>query len=179
MNSKILGFAGLIGVGKSALSEAVAARLGWKLTRSGQVLRDEATRRGLDFISRRVLQDLGQEYIDEDRENFCKKLLKAADWHPGENLIVDAIRHVEAIETLKVITAPSDFKLVYILLEDPIRRARMGSNASDESLNSADNHPAESQARDVLPYIADITINGSDPMNDRVKKIIEWVRTWS
>ena len=177
VKSKIIGFAGPIGVGKSSLSQAVAGKLSWKLVSSGQFLRDEASRRGLDPSSRRVLQDLGQKYIEEDRENFCRKLLEAGDWNPGDNLIVDAIRHVEVIEVLKNLTAPSELKLVHVLLDERARRAR-AAPLERESLDSSDSHPVESQAWDLLAKVADITIDGSDPLEDQVNRITGWVSTW-
>ena len=122
MKARVLGISGAAAVGKSILSKKLSNRLGWKLISSGQVLQREAARLGLDARSRRVLQDLSYKYIKVDRENFCRKLLESVNWSSGEDIVVDAIRHVEASDTLKRLTAPSEFRLLHITLDESLSR---------------------------------------------------------
>lgn len=121
----VLAFAGAIGSGKSTVSAAVASELGWPRASFGDYVRAEARRRGLDASSRDVLQALGETLISEGWDTFCAGVLRQADWRPGTPLVIDGIRHIEAIDTLAKLTAPSSIRLVYLEASEEERRRRL------------------------------------------------------
>lgn len=175
MKARILGVSGPIAAGKTSLARDISGRLGWKMISSGAVLQEEAARLGLDPQSRHVLQDLGLRYIHEDRENFCKKLLESVSWFPGEDIVVDAIRHVEAIDALRKLTSPSEFRLVYITLSESLRRKQLAKRSGTHTLEEIESHPVESQVYTRLPQIADYLVDGALPHEELVHRVMSWV----
>lgn len=175
MKSKILGFAGRAGSGKSTISTAVANRLGWKWASFGQFLRDEASRSGFDPSSREILQTLGQKFIDEGWKPFCSKLLQSAHWVPGQNLVIDGIRHRQVVETIKDLTAPSDVAIVFVNTADRIRESRLLARQPSEDVGTVDRHPLERHVSAILPQYADYTIDGSIPPEECAARVIAWL----
>lgn len=176
MKALVLAFAGRIASGKSTVSQKVASTLGWPWTSFGEFLRREAVREGLDPSSRKALQELGQKFIDSGWERFCRSVLRAAHWQRGQPLVIDGIRHAEAVETLKRFTAPVDVKLVFVATEEGVRRGRFRVRKEGEDLNCAERHAVEIQSLETLPRIADFTIDGSLPEEECVAIIVAWVK---
>lgn len=174
LETKLLGFAGMIGSGKTTVSQKIAKRLKWGWASFGDLLRAEASRRHLDASSRLVLQDLGQEMIDIGWKAFCGKLLESANWKPGKHLVIDSIRHVEAVETLKELTRPSHMWLVYVATPETLRRSRV-ANDQTESSGSVNLHPVEAQTKGVLQGRADFVIDNSLSVAQAVATIFDWI----
>jgi dephospho-CoA kinase len=124
VKSLVLAFSGSIGSGKSTLSLSVAKALNWPYVSFGNHVRTVALLRGLGE-SREVLQEVGESLIQEGWEQFCKSVLAQTTWEPGEPLVVDGIRHVEAVETLQLLIVPSELLLIHITLNEPTRKARL------------------------------------------------------
>ena len=158
--TKILAFAGQIGSGKSTISELVATRLRWKWAGFGDFLRGRAEAQHLDSSDRLVLQNLGQEFIRNGWPQFCSQLLESVRWMSGEHLVVDGVRHIEAIETLQTLTQPSNVKLVYLTTKEHVRKDRVFKRRS-ENLSIVASHPVESQVQDRLPVRADLLVDNS------------------
>ncbi len=174
MKTRVLCFSGLIGSGKTELSRRVARELGWKLVGFGDFLRNKASQKGLDNSRRKILQDLGQQYINNGWENFCKNVLKSVNWRAGENIVVDGVRHFKAVETLKKVAGPCDIMLVYVLTEDGIRNFRLSQREEKEAAGvSAEDHPVELETRNRLPKEADITVSGYLPAGEAAALVIE------
>lgn len=174
LSGSIIGFSGQIGSGKSTISKVVANRLGWPWASFGHFLRQEASRRGLDPSSRQELQALGEELISSGWTDFCRRALESGGWRPGQNLVVDGIRHIEAIKTIEKLTSPLEVKLVYVSLDEETRRTRaLSRGMSYENLRLADNHPVEAQVRNLLRERADLTVDGTAPQEECASLIIE------
>ncbi|MCL7451691.1 MAG: AAA family ATPase, partial [Anaerolineae bacterium] len=125
MNTFVLAFSGSIGSGKTTITEAVAKSLGWKLASFGRVVRKEARQRGLDPESRETLQLLGSELIEEGWEGFCQAVLVDAGWKQGEGLLVDGIRHIEALEMLRILVQPLRLFLIHVHVKACMREKRL------------------------------------------------------
>jgi|SRR5579859_1238230 len=175
--TKILSFAGQIGSGKSTISKQVADKLGWKRVGFGDFLRGQVIVRGLAPQSRSTLQNLGQEFINRGWRPFCSQVLETAGWIPGENLVVDGIRHVEALDTLLELTHPSDGKLVYITTAESMRMQRIATRDSEKNL-AAESHPMETEGYSLLPTRADLLIDNSSSVAQTVEKIIDALDSW-
>jgi len=112
--SLLLCFSGQIGSGKSSVSAEVATVLGWARGGFGEYLRNEIERLGGDPGSREALQELGQKRVESDAMQFCQDVLDAGGFVPGDDFVVDGVRHVRIFEVLTSIGAPSQAKLLYL-----------------------------------------------------------------
>lgn len=177
MKPTILAFSGGIGSGKSSVSQAVADRLGWRRVSFGDYVRLAAKQRGL-AQTRETLQAVGISLIDAGWERFCRAVLLQAEWRNGQPLIVDGVRHVEALQTLRRIAAPSQVLLVFVQLGTPERKARLEQmETSSSRLDEWDTHSTEVQVAAALPKLADLTINGSRSLDSLAREVEGWVRS--
>jgi dephospho-CoA kinase len=155
-----VGVSGRIGSGKTTLAEALAHRLGCSHASFGEYVRSVAKDRGARGDDRRVLQDLGDELISAGWESFCSAVLEDAGYSGG-SIVVDGIRHLEAIEALKRAVDPVPWRLVAVNVEPGRRGQRLhdrGVNAA--GVSEADAHPNESEVDAVLKR-ADYEVMGT------------------
>ena len=120
MMAAVIGFAGRKKSGKTTISQTVADTLNWPYASFGDFVRHEASRRNLDATSLVVLQDLGEKLIGDGWPEFCRGVLALSEWKPGKSLIIDGIRHAEAVQQLTRIVAPLPFALVYVSTHDEV-----------------------------------------------------------
>jgi hypothetical protein len=55
-------------------------------------------------------------------------------------------------------------------------RLRQRGTTDHEHLQRVDTHPTEAQVQTVLPSVADLTVDGTQPMDDLLPKIMLWVQ---
>jgi dephospho-CoA kinase len=173
----VLAFAGRIASGKSTLSTSVAQVLGWPRVSFGDYVRQVARHRGLEE-SRTVLQELGAALIAQGWEAFCRTVLGQVAWEPGQPLIIDGIRHAEALMVLRQLVTPSELRLVFITVNEPTRTARLRQRESPdgETLQRIEEHTTEAQVGTVLPDIADFLVDGTRPQEELQQDIVRWVQ---
>lgn len=176
MNATILAFSGGISSGKTTISEKIASELSWKRTSFGDYVRVVAERKGIER-SRENLQQLGEKEIGAGCENFCKNVLSLINWKKGENLIIDGIRHQEALDSLKKITNPSDVYLIYIDLDLASRESRIVNSDSKKDLKKYDSHSTEKQVVFILPELSDLRVDGNKKIEEIVSEILVWLST--
>lgn len=159
-NNLIVTFAGRIGAGKSSVSAAVAEALGLKLASFGGFVRKTATERGMDH-SRESLQAVGEELEAKDAAQFCRAVLDDAGWNAGKPVVVEGIRHVRILDTLKSLVAPQPVFLVYLQAPDELRRARLQERGAQEAqyLERAETHSTERDVIAELPQLADLLLS--------------------
>jgi dephospho-CoA kinase len=176
MKPIVLGFAGSIASGKSTLSIAVASALGWQRVSFGDYVRTVARNQGLGD-SREVLQAVGASLINQGQEQFCKAILAQSNWEAGQPLIVDGIRHAEIVPIMRQIVDPWDFRLVYIVVNEPIREARLLERGLNDrqQWQQFEAHSTESQVQALLPEMADLTLDSTRKIEDLVLEIVTWV----
>lgn len=172
MTPIILAFSGYIKSGKTTISQEIANKIDWKTISFGDYLRSIAKQKGLD-PSRENLELLGKREIEQGWESFCKNVLSSVNWKKEENLIVDGVRHKEALDALKNITNPSDIYLIYIdtNLKNRIKR----SGYSESKLKRFDSHYMEKQVISLIPHISDLIIDGNKKIEEIVLEILEWL----
>ena len=176
MRSLILTFSGPIGSGKTTLSTRVAQFLEWKYVSFGDYIRDIAHQRGLGE-SREALQRLGASLIEEEGwDNFCNSVLAQVNWAAGQNVVLDGIRHIEALDSLQKITKPSEIFLVLLALSEPEPEARQASRDLIGNLRQIEGHSTEEQVNTVLPQRADLIIDSRRDVQDLVDEVVQWVR---
>jgi len=176
--SLLLCFAGQIGSGKSSVSIALAAALGWRRTGFGDYLRSEVIRGGGDPNDRKALQDLGQQRVDADAAAFCRDVLAAVGFVPGNDLVVDGIRHVEIFDILAEVGKPSDARLIYLGAPEITRKLRIQSRTDAKDFSRASSHRVEFELQDALPFRADAVIDAEQPMEHVVAACLALVQDW-
>ena len=171
MSNNILGFSGSIGSGKSTLSAELAKTLKYKYASFGMYVRKLAVNLGYIDASRSQLQEIGEALVRTEARSFCQSVLQAAEWSQGEGLIIDGIRHLHIWKILHHICAPQKLFLIYILVDENIRRERVISRDRDKEFTSAMRHSTELQVKEILRLKADLLVDG----NETVEKNIELI----
>jgi len=130
--------------------------------------------RRLDVNSRSVLQDLGEELIAEGWEHFCRAVL-AHGHYIGGPIVVDGIRHLEAAETMRVLVAPVQWRLVAVESADDVRLGRLADRGVDPVIaHYADSHPNEAQIINVMST-ADFVVSADSEVSDAADAVIAWI----
>jgi hypothetical protein len=167
----IIALAGPPKSGKTTLGKKLAASLRVPFTSFGDYVRKEAKRRGIANASPRQLQDLGSELVERDMMSFCKAVLKDGGFIPGRGLIIDGIRHIDALATIKKLAPKQSVKLVY--LESPTaQRLERGSLTAGE-LQEIDSHPVEADA-DLLKSVADLVLSTASHSDECFEVLRGW-----
>jgi hypothetical protein len=137
-----------------------------------------ARRRGLHADARDIQQEVGASLVAAGWEPFCRAVLSEAGWQPGQPLVVDGIRHAEALSTLRSIAAPLPVVLVYIALDKHTRADRMRAEGIDDprQRRRIESHSTEVQVATLLPPLADVTMDGSRPEADLINEIVRRVQ---
>jgi cytidylate kinase len=176
--SLLLCFSGQIGSGKSSVSTAVAAALGWRQTGFGDYLRSEITRLGGDSNDRKALQDLGQKRVEDDSAAFCRDVLAAAGFQPGDDFVIEGIRHVAIFETLVAVSKPSEARLLFLGAPETTRSVRVQSRADAQDFVRASTHHVETELQDALPQHADAVVDADLALDRVVAECLALVRRW-
>lgn len=155
-----VGFGGRLGAGKSSISTALAEDMRWRRVSFGDFVRSVAGTRGMQ-PSRQVLQDIGAELESQDAVAFCRNVLKAGGWNPGESVVIDGIRHARVLNILKELVAPVPLFFVFLDAENQSRQQRLYQRDSidAESLAVAESHSTERDVITVLPDLADLRLS--------------------
>lgn len=176
--SLLLCFSGQIGSGKSSVSEAVAAALGWRRTGFGDYLRNEVGRLGGDPNDRKALQDLGQQRVEDDSVAFCRDVLASAGFQPGDDFVIDGIRHVGIFEILAAVSKPSEARLLFLGVPETTRSARVQTRTDALDFARASTHRVEAELLDAIPKRANGIVNADQPLDHVVSECLDLVQQW-
>ena len=178
--SLLVCFSGKIGSGKTSISGAVAHRLGCGCSSFGSYLRDTIEQRGGDPDCRRSLQDLGKRRIERDPESFCRDVLAGGGFVPGEDYVLDGVRHVDVLPHLIGIAAPSAVRLIFLDADAGLRLNRVGERSAGarEDFDRAAGHAVEADMEDGVPSAADATVDGSAPEREVVEVCMALIEGW-
>src|SRR5437667_11684940 len=92
-------FSGKLGSGKTTVSSSLAEALKWPRTSFGDYVREILRSRGLEQ-TRDNLQRFGTQLLNDDPRAFCRSVLLSCGWTPGDNLIIDGLRHLRTIQII-------------------------------------------------------------------------------
>ena len=176
--SLLVCFSGQIGSGKSSVSAAVAEALGWHRTGFGDFLRAELARSGADPASRQALQELGQQRVDSDPEAFCRDVLSAGGFQPGDDFVIEGVRHVAIFRILRAQASPSIARLLFLQASNAARTARVEARSDNADFERAGGHRVEAELRDALPEHADAVIDADRPLAEVVADCVALIRAW-
>lgn len=160
------------------MTEELAARLGWTRAGFGDYVRSEVRRRGGDPTSRQTLQDVGQSLVDAGAERFCRDVLRSGNFLPGENFLLDGVRHVEIYNALKLVAQPSITKLVLLDAEYASRRKRSIGRSLDLDFERAESHRVESEVKIGIPEIADAIVDGNRLFSEVLEECVAAIHGW-
>lgn len=175
MAGVIVGIIGKIRSGKSSLSSGLSENLNWPYVSFGDEVRSITRQRGLD-PSREILQEIGEELVAKSAREFCEAVIAQAEWHPGQSLVVDGIRHLKIVEILRDLVRPSVLRLVYVKTADDVREGRLADEITDrQELDRIEHHSTEVQVGTILPTLADLVVDGAMPLNSLIREIVTWI----
>jgi adenylate kinase family enzyme len=109
----VVALSGPIGSGKTTAARLLSQRTGWPHTSYGDVVRAEAGRAGLPQ-DRHQLQLVGTQLIAAGWHPFTLRVLEQVSWRPDDALIIEGIRHAEAVAALRQITAPIPVAVIFL-----------------------------------------------------------------
>jgi len=171
-----LGISGRIGSGKTSLAVVLAERLNCPRASFGDYVRTVATDRGLDASQREVLQEVGDDLIAVGWDTFCAAVMNRAGYSVGP-VVVDGIRHADAAQTMRMLVAPTPWKLVAVESEDATRRSRLAARGVDDAgTTQADAHPNEGEVASVMAS-ADLVVSSDSTVAEAADVVMEWLTT--
>ncbi len=165
-------FAGRIKSGKTTLARRVATELSLPFASFGDFVRGEAESRGLDCSDRVILQSVGQVFIDAGLTLFCTKVLDAAGWVPGSQIVVDGVRHIDVLHELQELLLPVPLKLVYVEVSDATQASRFANFDTANSLAEIESHATEADVKMKLFAVADIAVDANLSIEDAVFEVL-------
>lgn len=177
--SMLLCFSGQIASGKSSVSIAVAEALGWHRTGFGDFLRSEIARLGGNPGDREALQNFGQKRVDDDPVAFCRDVLRAGGFVPGEDFVIDGIRHASIFEILTEVSAPSRTRLLFLGASETTRLARAEERVDASDFARASAHRVEAELINALPQRADGIVNSDQSLDCVVSDCLDLVKQWT
>lgn len=167
-----IGFSGLIGSGKTTLSQAVAHALQWPRASFGDFVRSVARNQGIEVESRESLQEIGLSLILKGWPTFCRDVLAAAGWAPGSPIVVDGIRHAEAVHHLSELVAPLPFVLIHVSVKEQVRNMRLDQRDGGPAPTAVELHSTEAAVIDLLPKMADLLVDSTSTLESTCAEII-------
>ena len=166
-------FSGRIKSGKTTMSTAIAAALGWPMVSFGDHVRAIARDRGL-AQSRTTLQELGEQLAEQDPKRFCEDVIAQANAEPGSPIVIDGIRHVHILEQLRDLAQPLPCKLALIQTHDQERHSRLAIEEAHQ-LSTIEAHSTEIQVSSSLLEHADIMVDGAQELEMALNIILMWL----
>jgi hypothetical protein len=158
----VICFSGRMTSGKTSVTAALAQRLGWRRAAFGEYVRAQLARQGGDSAPRETLQNLGQSLVDADPEGFVRAVLASAGFIPGDNLLIDGVRHVDIQTLIGKLVHPSRAYLIHLAVDDVHAYARSeGRPQGRAEIVHAEAHRVESDLKQALPKRADQVIDAT------------------
>jgi dephospho-CoA kinase len=177
---KIIAFVGMPGSGKSAAAD-VAREMGIPVVVMGDVIREEAARRGLEPTDRN-LGNVGNDLRDKEGPDAIATRCLAKIRATGTPVVVEGIRSRSEVDLFR--ESSDDFELVEVFVPDEIRLDRIASRGRSDDANDRDlaKAVADRDARELswgmgeAIRAADLRIEnagGVEEFRGRVREVLE------
>lgn len=168
MRLTVIGIAGHAKSGKSTLAQALSDRLALPRVSFGTEIRKIAGERGEPVTDparateRAVLMRHGEHLVAHETEMLCRRVIAQANWRERGGVIIDGIRHVVVVETLRRILSPVSLFLILVDTSANEREQRF-VDAGLGPLTRAvmDAHSTEREIPDEIALLADQVVDGA------------------
>lgn len=171
-NELVIGVIGKIASGKSSLARTLSSAYGCPYVSFGDEVRRVAGERNLPD-SREILQAIGAELVATKPVEFCEAVLAQSSWTKSRCMIIDGIRHVQIVEILRRMVAPSGLRLVFVETPEDVRDERLARESvrNAEARHRIEQHSTEAQVDSILAQMADLVVDGTKPVDQLVTEI--------
>ncbi len=160
----IIGFAGPIASGKSTIIREITQIKPCLVASYGNYVRAVAETQGIEG-SRDALQALSNELLRQyTHVELAKLVTEHSGWKINQPLLLDGVRHSEAIGAFKALFPTIPVYLIFVETPVSVRSNRI-ERRDGISLNDAaihDKHNTEIEANTGLKDIADYVLDGTD-----------------
>jgi hypothetical protein len=174
----VIALSGRTKAGKSRIANELAERLDWHTVSFGNYVRAEACR--LDCSNNREdLQELGADMIKRlGWREFCQRTLAHGGIEESSvPCIIEGVRHLDALETLSDIFAPSPVYLIHLDVADQERERRLrAEGVALERGATWEQHSTERDVIDALPAQAVLRVETEDSVQPPVDAIMHWLQ---
>lgn len=165
-----------MGSRRSDIAAKLASKFGWPQVKFSDFIKDRIKSDEENPDDRVLQQQYGQRLVQHDLENFVDSVLEMKpEWKiNGHNLIVDGLRHVEVLLTLRQRVMNLGSKLVYIHVRpDPLKResAAHDRGIAEQDIYRYDRALSEAQMNRILPAYADVEVDGALGISLNMKDI--------
>ena len=161
----VITLSGTFGSRRSELAEKLEARLGFPRVKFSDFIKARIADDGENGADRVLQQQYGQRFVQDDLDWFVEGVLNMAPgWTTAGNLIVDGLRHVEVLLTLRQKVQEAHSQLFYIHVQaDPLRRetAALDRGINEQDMYRYDRALSEAQMNRILPAYADLQVDGA------------------
>jgi hypothetical protein len=112
--------------------------------------------------------------VRDDVLGFCLQVLETVKFAPGEQIVLDGVRHKEVLASLTVISPLQEIRLIYLAAAVETRKARTSSTTE---LTIIDSHKVESQTNTELKALADFVIYTEGTADQSFSRLLSWIRS--
>lgn len=164
--------AGALASGKTSVAKGIARHLDCPVTSFGRYIRARALEIGLPE-DRASLQAFGASLVESDPASFTSGFLESISVTPsGRSVVIEGLRHVSVAQALREIRFSNRLLIVLVKTTDAERKRRFVArgDGSEAEFSTADRHLVESE-HIQLEYIADIVLNGDQPLDAVVHEL--------
>ncbi len=161
-NKLLIGISGKISSGKSTVARYISTAYNMPHASFGEYLKQHCIDNNLP-LERKVMQDLGQKFINEDHKGFFQKVVFQNN---SDKVVFESIRHTAGIPWMRDFSEHS--VIIYLDTDDHtryeryVKRKKEGDKQENfEEFLALNNHESEIEIDEIKKY-ADIVIQPED-----------------
>ena len=176
MDPTVVCLAGGIGSGKTTVARLLADHLQAGVASFGAYVREQLHDQGVPE-TREALQQLGAELLAAGLGSFCRSVVESGGWRLGSSVVVEGVRHPEALHAIRALVSPMQAPLIFLDVDREMRAQRLLESRPDESasLSQVEQHSTEVQVDHELRALADLIVDGTLAPDAIVEQIISWL----
>lgn len=163
----VITLSGAIGSRRAEFARKLESRLDCPRVKFSDYIRQRIKDSGENSADRLLQQQYGQRLVQNHLAEFVDGVLAMApaNWINAGNLVVDGLRHVEVLLTLRsVVQERSGSTLFYVHVRpDPLERevGARDRGIMEQDLYRYDRALSEAQVNRILPAYADLEVDGA------------------
>ncbi|MFP3143903.1 MAG: AAA family ATPase [Caldisphaera sp.] len=184
MERLAIAITGMPGSGKSIVAEKIAEKIDAELFIMGDLVREEAKRRGMELTIENIENLATQLRKEYGKTAVAKLLLKNLESKKEKFIVIDGIRGIEELKELKT---ANDFDICLVSVHaSPLtrykrlkNRKREGNDISWEEFSFRDKKNLEYGIGNVIAVSDFIIINESNlkELEDKINKVVEVIES--